>query len=70
MTDEDSKLVWAILRMAVGEESIIKGRIWFRIDADEYKVHPEHEKTDGPNTWWVKRDREEILDVLNSRVEL
>lgn len=66
----DSKLVWMILRMAVGEESLIKGRIWLRIDEKEYRVHPEHERAGGPNTWWVKKSHDEIFDVLNFRVEL
>ena len=50
MTDSDRA---SLLNLSPGQEIVIGGEIWFRMDLRNYKVSPEHEEPSDRNSFFV-----------------
>jgi len=55
-----------VMSLAQGDEVIIDGRIWFRIDANEFKVHRKgfEPDTKGSDTTWIPRRKTDVAGMV------
>lgn len=63
--------VRAIMSLRTGDELTINGRVWFRIESSEFKVHKAGTEPDAPDsdTLFVERSQEEVEDLLRAFAE-
>jgi hypothetical protein len=55
MTNTDT-----LMALKVGEEAVVNGELWWRIDHKEFKVSPHGENDPDTDCYWVYRNREDI----------
>lgn len=59
---EKGDLATKLLKVAPGDELILNGEVWFRIDRSEFKVTPES-NPDSDDCYWVPA---KIIDIVRA----